>query len=235
MKQLSKAPFSKEYQSLILLRGDRSSVKVLMRAFITFSEASGLAMNQEKSEIYMNGVPPLEAEAILQLSGFQVGHFPFKYLGFPISFKKLSNAECNILVDRTVARIRSWGAKKLSYAGRLVLVRSVLSQLRKDFSVVQELLLWYGTDDYHKIPALAWDTCCLPKDREGLGILHCQLWNLVVIGKFSWWIAQKWVHHIYMKQGDWWSYHPSVNSSAPDLQSKRCSVLWFQSQWLVEC
>ncbi|XP_074295922.1 uncharacterized protein LOC141623679 isoform X3 [Silene latifolia] len=169
MKQLSKAPFSKEYQSLILLRGDRSSVKVLMRAFITFSEASGLAMNQEKSEIYMNGVPPLEAEAILQLSGFQ------------------------------------------------------------------ELLLWYGTDDYHKIPALAWDTCCLPKDREGLGILHCQLWNLVVIGKFSWWIAQKWVHHIYMKQGDWWSYHPSVNSSAPDLQSKRCSVLWFQSQWLVEC
>ncbi|XP_074289356.1 uncharacterized protein LOC141614510 [Silene latifolia] len=35
-----------------------------------------------------------------------------------------------------------------------------------------------------------------------------------------WWIAQKkdslwvkWVHHINMKQAEWWTYHPSVNSS----------------------
>ncbi|XP_074288241.1 uncharacterized protein LOC141613407 [Silene latifolia] len=171
---------------------------------------------------------------ILQLTGFQVGHFPFKYLGISISYKRLSNAECNVLVDRIVARIRSWGAKKLSYAGRLVLVRTVLSQLHSYWARIFLLpmgvisrvnavcrnYLWSGTDDYHKAPAVAWDSCCLPRDRGGLGILHCQLWNIVVLGKYSWWIAQKkdslwvkWVHHIYMKQADWWTYHPSSNSS----------------------
>ncbi|XP_074265998.1 uncharacterized protein LOC141588454 [Silene latifolia] len=183
-----------------------------MRAFLTFSEASGLSMNQDKSKIYRNGVPHLEAEAILQLSGFQVGTFPFKYLGIPISYKKLSNAECNILVDRIVSRIRSWGAKKLRYAGRLVLVRSVISQMHsywaKIFLLPKGIIsrvdavcrnyLWSGNDDFHRVPAVAWDTC----------------W------KFSWWIAQKkdslwvkWVHHIYKKQTDWWSYNPSINSS----------------------
>ncbi|XP_074288930.1 uncharacterized protein LOC141614073 [Silene latifolia] len=249
-----------EYLTRILAVGDRSSVKVLIRAFLTFSEASGLAMNQEKSEIYMNGVPPLEAEAILHLSGFQVGHFPFKYLGIPISYKKISNAECNILVDRIVTRIRSWGAKKLSYAARLVLVRSVLSQMHSYWARIFLLpkgiisrvdavcrnYLWSRTDDFHRIPAVAWDTCCLPKDRGGLGILHCLLWNLVVIGKFSWWIAQKkdslwvkWVHHIYMKQSDclngWLNEDYSTHGVYIWLIREHVTVNWMPLVWNRLC
>ncbi|XP_074277263.1 uncharacterized protein LOC141600904 [Silene latifolia] len=104
-----------------------------------------------------------------------------------------------------------------SYWARIFLLpKGIISRV----DAVCRNYLWSRTDDFHRIPAVAWDTCCLPKDRGGLGILHCHLWNLAVIGKFSWWIAQKkdnlwvkWVHHIYMKQSDWWSYHPSINSS----------------------
>ncbi|XP_074304161.1 uncharacterized protein LOC141638873 [Silene latifolia] len=40
---------------LLFCKGDYNSVKVVMRGFITFSEASGLCMNQSKSDLYMNG------------------------------------------------------------------------------------------------------------------------------------------------------------------------------------
>ncbi|XP_074306083.1 uncharacterized protein LOC141641312 [Silene latifolia] len=41
---------------LMFCRGDRVSIKVLLRAFATFSFVSGLEMNCEKSEIYFNGI-----------------------------------------------------------------------------------------------------------------------------------------------------------------------------------
>ncbi|XP_074304979.1 uncharacterized protein LOC141639892 [Silene latifolia] len=53
-----------------------------------------------------------------------------------------------------------------------------------------------------------------------MGIADCFFWNVASIAKYSWWIANKkdslwvrWVHHIYIKQDDWWNYSPTVNSS----------------------
>ncbi|XP_074299049.1 uncharacterized protein LOC141630069 [Silene latifolia] len=114
---------------LLFCKGDNNSVKVLMRGFLSFSEASSLCFNRIKSDIYMNGVNQMVRDQILQLSGFQQGSFPFRYLGIPISYKRLSSADSNVLVDKIVKKIRGWGTKKLSYAGRLVLVRHVLSQM----------------------------------------------------------------------------------------------------------
>ncbi|XP_074277777.1 uncharacterized protein LOC141601399 [Silene latifolia] len=170
-----------------------------MRAFMSFSDASGLCMNKDKSDIFMNGVPNPVAEEILLLSGFQKGKFPFRYLGIPISYKRLSNLECNKLVEKMVERIRSWGAKHLSYAGRLVLVRTVLSQLHSYWARIFLLpkgiihkvecicraYLWSGSEEHHKVPAVSWDTCCLPKIYGGLGIDNCHMRNIAMLGNFS--------------------------------------------------
>ncbi|XP_074315735.1 uncharacterized protein LOC141651946 [Silene latifolia] len=121
---------------LLFCKGDKSSVKVLMRAFITFSEALGLTMNNEKSEIYMNGVSPLEAEAILQLSGFRWVISLSSTLGYP-------------------SRIRSYPMLNLhSYWARIFfLPMGVISRV----NAVCRNYLWSGTDDYHKVSAVAWD------------------------------------------------------------------------------
>ncbi|XP_074305404.1 uncharacterized protein LOC141640532 [Silene latifolia] len=182
----------------------------------------------------MNGVPNLVAEDILLLSEFQKGKFPFRYLGISISYKRLSNLECNKLVEKMVERIRSWGAKHLSYAGRLFLVRTVLTQLHSYWArifllpkgVIHKVecicraYLWSGSEDHHKVLVVSWDTCCLPKVYGGLGIVNCHLRNIAMLGKYTWWVASKkdclwvkWVHHIYIKQSNWWSYNPSVSSS----------------------
>ncbi|XP_074297830.1 uncharacterized protein LOC141628611 [Silene latifolia] len=122
-------PFFFYYDTLMFYRGDKESVTIILRAFATFSLASGLEMNCEKSKIYFNGIGKEDTTYIIRVSGFKEGQFPIRYLGIPISHKRMDIGDCSRLVEKVVLRIRSWGARKLSYAGRLVLVKAVLSQL----------------------------------------------------------------------------------------------------------
>ncbi|XP_074305790.1 uncharacterized protein LOC141641011 [Silene latifolia] len=114
---------------LMFCRGDKHSICTILRAFATFSRASGLVVNREKSDIYFNVMSNEDRLYVMRVSGFREGTFPFRYLGIPISYKRMAARDCSRLVERVVMRIRGWGARKLSSAGRLVLVQSVLSQL----------------------------------------------------------------------------------------------------------
>ncbi|XP_074271297.1 uncharacterized protein LOC141595229 [Silene latifolia] len=51
--------------------------------------------------------------------------------------------------------------------------------------------LWSVSDEHHKVPAVAWDKCCLPKAQGGLGIINCYNWNIATLGKYIWWVANK--------------------------------------------
>ena len=66
---------------------------------------------------------------MLQVIGFKMGSFPFRYLGVPITSKRLSIAYCDILVDIILRRILCWNSRNLSYARRNVLVQSVLMSI----------------------------------------------------------------------------------------------------------
>ncbi|XP_074266340.1 uncharacterized protein LOC141588817 [Silene latifolia] len=219
---------------LLFCGGDSQSVRVMMRAFLSFSAVSGLHMNRDKSDLYMNGVTGTEVHNILNILGFHVGTFPFRYIRIPISYKRISVAECNRVVDKIVCRIRGWGAKHLSYAGRLILVQSVLTQMHSYWARVFLLpktvihkvesvyrsYLWADSAESYKVPYVAWEQCCLPKNKGGLGIVNCPLWNVTSIGKYTWWVVNKkdclwvkWVHQIYIKHSDWWTYQPNTNTS----------------------
>ncbi|XP_074299117.1 uncharacterized protein LOC141630147 [Silene latifolia] len=190
---------------LMFCRGDRHSLIVILRAFATFSGSSGLAMNQEKSEIYFNGMDAGEVAYILQLSGFKVGQFSFRYLGIPISYKRIAVGDCSRLVENIVERIRGWGARKLSYAGRLVLIKAVLTQLHVFWdrifiipvTVIDKITsicrnyLWAGSDQYGRAPAVAWEKICLGKKYGGLGIVDYRLWNTAEIAKYTAWTICK--------------------------------------------
>ncbi|XP_074292579.1 uncharacterized protein LOC141619458 [Silene latifolia] len=142
-----------------------------------YFKASGLCINKAKSDMYLNGIDANMASQIVQLVGFKMGQFPFRCLGIPISSKILGIADCNKVVDKIVAMIGGWGFKHLSYAGRLVLVKVVLTQLHAYWArifllpkgVIQNMesiyrnYLWAGNAEYKHSPPVAWETCCLPK------------------------------------------------------------------------
>ncbi|XP_074305769.1 uncharacterized protein LOC141640990 [Silene latifolia] len=62
---------------LLFCKGKPQSIWLLMRAFSSFSKASGLAMNNSKSEIFFNGVYEDIREGIKQVTGFREGTMPF--------------------------------------------------------------------------------------------------------------------------------------------------------------
>ncbi|XP_074303645.1 uncharacterized protein LOC141638117, partial [Silene latifolia] len=132
----------------------------LLRAFATFSAASGLCLNKEKTEIYFNGVRASTMDDILQISGFKKGSLPFKYLGVPISSKKLTKNEVTKLTDKITARIRAWGANHLS---------------------MRELSMGGGKDSYQRVAAECWDNSCVPKSEGGLGLKHSKNWNKALL------------------------------------------------------
>ncbi|XP_074297908.1 uncharacterized protein LOC141628704 [Silene latifolia] len=54
----------------------------------------------------------------------------------------------------------------------------------------------------------------------GFGIVDLRRWNVAALGKYVWWIAHKedhlwvkWIHAIYMKHEDWFSYNPKSTAS----------------------
>ncbi|XP_021731516.1 uncharacterized protein LOC110698405 [Chenopodium quinoa] len=111
---------------LLFARADECSVKLLLQAFTKFSLAFGLSTNMDKSEAYFGGISDKTQVVLLHILGMVSGSIPFRYLGVPLSSKKLTIRKCKPLIDRVTARINGWAAKHLSNAGRMQLIKSVL-------------------------------------------------------------------------------------------------------------
>ncbi|XP_074313832.1 uncharacterized protein LOC141649028 [Silene latifolia] len=177
--------------------------------------------------------PPKFIQLVMVL-GFIKGIIPLKYLGVPISAGKLAANHYTVLIEKVIARIRTFGAKKLSYAGRLILVNSVLTSLYsywatifiipkcvlKKIDAICRNYLWDGTIEYLRTPKLSWEKVCSPKCEAGLGIRYSYCWNQAAIGKLVWWLYTKpdslwvkWVHNIYLKGTPWNYYTPKSDTS----------------------
>ena len=157
---------------------------------------------------------------------FPKGQFPIRYLGSPLSPKKLRSSDYDPLVTKLVSKIQSWTARKLSYAGRLVLIQSVLHSIErfwasvfvfpvgvlKKLQMICRNFLWSGGLTGRK-STVAWASLCQPKSQGGMGIKEVLSWNKSVQSNFlfelmisdtqSIWHA--WIHTYVLKGGDIWS------------------------------
>ncbi|XP_074298556.1 uncharacterized protein LOC141629455 [Silene latifolia] len=208
---------------LMFSKGDVQSIMLILRVLATFSGSSGLKVNAAKSEVVFNGVPESLKHDIAQVSGFQEGKLPFKYFGIPIQPGRLTKADCNVLLDKIVSKIRGIGARKLIYAGRLVLINSVLNTLHNYWAsiflipkgVVKRIegicrnFLWCGGSEYNRAPLVAWHHVCCSKKEGGLSIKDVGVWNIASVGKL--------VNWIYTKADRLWDPHPPV--------------LWYHDVW----
>ena len=65
-----------------------------------FEQLSGLKINFHKSEIFCFGKGKEHEAEYSQLFGYDVGKFPFRYLGLPMHYKKLSNNDWKNIEQR---------------------------------------------------------------------------------------------------------------------------------------
>ncbi|CAK8535664.1 unnamed protein product [Lathyrus sativus] len=170
-------------------RGDEISMKMMLETFRNFSKSTGLKMNPNKCKIYFGGMDMQTRTRLKELSGFQEGALPVKYLGIPLTSKRLTITHFMSLVDKIVARIHHWSSRLLSYVGRIQLVKSIAyamvqywmhclplpKYVMKKIDAICRSFIWKGKKDASRKCPMAWKTTCRPAAQGGLNILNLQI------------------------------------------------------------
>ncbi|KAL2246363.1 UNVERIFIED_CONTAM: hypothetical protein Sindi_2904500 [Sesamum indicum] len=181
---------------LLFCRADLDSVRVLKVGLDLFAEWSGLWLNTQKSHIIISRSAQERKDQLLLLLGFQEGHLPMRYLGLPLISSRLTISDCQPLLSKIDARIVGWEGMSLSYAGRVQIIKSVLSALSIYWAsafilpkaIIKEAekrlrrFLWKGTSmtGYAKV---AWKDVCKPIGEGGQGIKDIDALNRALMTK----------------------------------------------------
>nr|XP_016505784.1 PREDICTED: uncharacterized protein LOC107823607 [Nicotiana tabacum] len=177
-KELSKTYHRLQLANDVLLfcKGDFHSVMLILRGLKTFLKASGLTTNAEKSNIFSVNMNMQHLEGLCEITGYQKGKLPFRYLGVPITSRKISIVDFEILVDKLTVKVRGWGSRTLSYAGRVQLINSIKNEGG------------LGVTD-----CVSWNDAVIVK----------YVWNIAQKEDNLW---VKWVNHLFIKEESWWDY-----------------------------
>jgi hypothetical protein len=186
--------------TMIMIENDDNSINNLKFLLICFELLSGLKINYHKSEVIVMGVDSHEQFRVAHLLNCKEGEFPFKYLGFPISDKKLTIADLEPVVATVGSRVDPWQGRFMSSAARLILTESCLSSIplhsmslflppkgtHAGFDKHRSRFFWEGTGDKNKQHWVNWQEVCQPKDQGGLGITNTRVINIALLVKWIW-------------------------------------------------
>lgn len=204
---------------MVFTKPTTQSIECVKETMNKFHSISGLKANLSKSYIMMGGVNTAEAQEIATHLGFSLQNSQLSYLGIPMITSRLKKADCYPLIERLTSRMQSWKVKYLSYAGKLVLVNSVLFAIQVYWSRIMILprqviyrviaisckFLWGGPEMSKKVTPAGWKKIAKPKDKGGLGIIDIKTWNraaccahLVRIANrdSSVWVQWIWTHKL---------------------------------------
>uniref|UniRef100_A0A453F1I3 Reverse transcriptase domain-containing protein n=1 Tax=Aegilops tauschii subsp. strangulata TaxID=200361 RepID=A0A453F1I3_AEGTS len=185
---------------MIFCHATQDDVAAIKGILALFGQASGLRVNYAKSSATILHGEPTTAEMINQL-GCPVVELPITYLGIPLTLRRPSAAQLQPLVDSVAARLPTWKAWLMNKAGRLAIVKSVLSAIPvhqllafappkktlKQLEKIQRGFLWAGRaiangGNCH----VNWRHACRPGEYGGLGIRDLERAGLALRLRWMW-------------------------------------------------
>lgn len=201
--------------------------------FRNFTLTSGLAASRNKSVVYFGNVKEQVRTQIIELCGFSKGKPLFRYLEVPISSKRSSAVDCEILVDK-IALVSNVGDPETYLIRWVQLINSILMSLytywATIFIIPQSMLnsilsvcrnyLWEGKELFTKSPPITWETICSDKTHGGLNVRDGKLWNIAAMGKYIWQVSMKsdnlwvkWIHWVYIHNDNFWLHVSPLDAS----------------------
>jgi hypothetical protein len=121
-----------------------------------------------------------------------------KYLGLPISYKRLSKEELCTAAGKVETRLETWKCNQLSHGGRSILINSSISSIpmysmgfywlhegtHKRIDTARGRFFWEGVGNKKKYHMIKWEALASPKEFGGLGFLDTRAMNTALLTKW---------------------------------------------------
>ena len=173
------------------------TIKAILRMF---EMGSGLKVNFHKSKLARIKVGRSSLETYARSFNCGVMQVPFKYMGLKVGGNPRRTQFWDPVVDKVRARLSAWKGKCLSLAGRVCLVKSVLTSIPlfylsifkspvsvcKKISSIQRRFVWAWGVENKRISWVRWDKVCKPKEEGGLGVKDVRMFNCALLAKWKW-------------------------------------------------
>lgn len=186
---------------MFFLRANKESSVVLDKILKRYGNASGQSINLTKSSITFSRKSPISLKiAVKSVLRIEKEGGVGKYLGLPEHFGRKKKDLFTSIVDRIKQKADSWSNRFLSHAGKLVMLKSILSPIpsfamtcfKLPASLIKRIqsavtrFLWDKNDGTRKIAWVTWSTMTKPKSLGGLRFRDFESFNDAFLAKLSW-------------------------------------------------
>ena len=146
-------------------------------------------------------------------------------------------------------RLSSWKGRLLSMAGRICMIKSVLSSIplfylslfkmpvgvANEIVNIQRNFLWGWGSDRRKVVWDSWKKVCEAREDRGFGILDLRIFNSALLGKWIWCLGSDkgglWKEVLVSKYGYWRNLRAGRGGSSDSLWWKDLREVWSLKGW----
>lgn len=204
---------------VIYCRADPQEASAVFECLHQFCACSGQQINFSKSTIHFSSNTKLPTKlAILRTLGMVECNHKGSYLGLPFCRHQRTLSTFSELTAKVKHKLASWKARTLSFAGRGILVKTVIQSI-PSYTMQTTLLpvkickdidglsrdFWWGktVDKDHQLYLKGWSSICAPKEAGGLGFRLMKDSNIAFLTKLVWQLNTRpdklWVRLLHSK------------------------------------